>query len=1197
MLNDIRLHLDSDEHQQSQNEQVFAQNITHTEKANIAAFNTFIPSVGKAIDSLPSKAISLFIDKDKQTNIVNIHSGATFYNLGADQIIETQAQAWPLNSALLCINDKTSLSTQTASPVSLLGNSFEHLQQYANDLSGAIATESIDTLVIFGLGKGAHLPLLSNDLKPTRIVIYEHNLEIFRVSLSLFDWAGFLENAHAHNVQIFLQLGSQQSSIYDDICELCQHTDASRILFYQHEKTTVSNQVMRKVRQGSWGPTVSDTETKPQHHNNQPLSYLSSISLGSWNKVHGDEKLFVSNLALFEQYFPDIYAAYKDYKPTNWDLIYHAENNEINLFNKTHCTFMSNDLPRKEGELMAQNFIQHPNLDGLAFGYSGSKLKHYMHNRLMCQADASLKKVTKQHGELPNTVKALLVFGLGQGYMLQSVCEAKDIQNIIICEPNPDFFYASLYAIDWAPIFEKVSERQHKLYINIGEASSVLYKDLMSQFLTLGPHLLNETYMMQAYDNPALRQVLSEVRTQLQVIFAMGENFDHVLYGLSHTFQSMHQGVSSLRYEPAQYLSYQQKQLPVFIVGNGPSLDTCIDTLKECRDQVIVVSCGTALQALHKHGIVPDFHGEVEQNRANFDWVSRINDYAYLKQITLLSVNGMHPHTIALFKNVLLAFKHGESSTNAALAMLPANSYHCLKYAYPTVSNMVVSLFLSMGFEQLYFVGIDLGFAEQEKHHSAASGYYENGKQIYNYKGTHHTELRAKGNKQAWVFTKTEFNISRMIVEEALAAHKSECFNLSNGVFIAGTIPLHEENILVMSNNAQKHATLSAMNNCFMALTSNVPELFSQSYRYDLLIQQVHSLIELSSQPFVHKADIDTLIETLRSLLFKSQSDGGSSFFYYYFSTVNYACAALSKAIMQDDECAGLETANTIRQFWLQCLNDNLLVLAKQYELVDSSDTFGDRREQLLLEHTAPLTFCITHKQQFEYLSGIAEQQSITNCKLISSMEDTSNCTVLFGVWDKHCVQAVKQMLLAQKTLQKEKLAIVVHEYDLMPSLRAESVFEQISLIYMPPLAESDNLSVAQQQGSSPYYLVQEYFHTLQARAQDIALYKEILCKPRFCKTGLINANSLENDVNQAQSDEISSRSVNSEFDSVAVKSIATHISPYLNMTYHYMFKRYAGLPRTELKTINVVDALHNCGLLVERSPFSFELLGVWQPQ
>src|SRR5690606_10036454 len=97
-----------------------------------------------------------------------------------------------------------------------------------------------------------------------------------------------------------------------------------------------------------------------------------------------------------------------------------------------------------------------------------------------------------------------------------------------------------------------------------------------------------------------------------------------------HTYGNFTDGAGVLR----QGFGLQRhafQQLPVFIVGNGPSLDQCFDYLHQYKDQVVIISCGTALKALHKHGIKPDFHAELEQNRATYEWVSQVDDPEYLK--------------------------------------------------------------------------------------------------------------------------------------------------------------------------------------------------------------------------------------------------------------------------------------------------------------------------------------------------------------------------------------------------------------------------------------------------------------------------------------------------------------------------------------------------------------------------------------
>lgn len=307
-------------------------------------------------------------------------------------------------------------------------------------------------------------------------------------------------------------------------------------------------------------------------------------------------------------------------------------------------------------------------------------------------------------------------------------------------------FYASLFYIDWAAILTKVDTSNGRLYINVGDDGSNLFKDLINQFYSVGPYILASTYFYQAYHNETLVRTISQLREQLQVVIAMGENFDHARHGIAHTRETIIRDYPLLESKPSGKLSAVDKDVPVFIVGNGPSLDSAIAAIKEWRDHAIVISCGTALMPLYKNGIVPDFHAEIEQNRSTFDWCSRIGDFEYLKQINLISCNGIHPDTCALFKSTYIAFKEGESSTVSALNILGRENYEELQFAFPTVSNFVINFITLIGFQQLYLFGVDLGFIDQKKHHSAQSGYYDaTGKEKYNYQLENNTNLVVPG--------------------------------------------------------------------------------------------------------------------------------------------------------------------------------------------------------------------------------------------------------------------------------------------------------------------------------------------------------------------------------------------------------------------------------------------------------------------
>ncbi len=1267
MLNDIRLHLDSDETQQSQLEHECANEIAAKQRNNAKAFLQFIPSIGNALSKIPFQRLSVFVDKNKNINIVDFNSGITLYGPDVDANIQAQVQSWMHSSALLSMHKPVQLGKTSQQTTSFSG-----MQEYAKQLQADCKAAPIDTLVILGLGKATHLAMLLdhtvNANLPTsnlkHIVIYEADWEIFRCSLSSFDWATFLAQAQQCAVQLFLQIGTPIDQLYTDISELNQQLSAKQILFFQHLNQPVYANIMRNLRAGIWGKAVTEARDDSlennnahKHHHLQPFS---AINTTIWQQASSDNKRFKQNMLLFKEYFPDIHAAFDDYKPAHWDVLSNQSSSNINLFNTRNGAYFSNTQAAQEGQALAHHFSHYPNLDGLIFGYSGDKLKHYLHNSFIRQADMILRGNEQQQGELPNSVKALMVFGLGSGYMLESLFASHDIQNLIICEPNPDFFYASLYAIDWSPIFDKFAQGEHKLYINIGEASSRLFKDLMSQFLVLGPHLLNETFIMQGYQNPMLQQVLTEVRQQLKVIFAMGENFDHVAYGIAHTLSALTRKRPALRYEPKQYLSHQHQQTPIFFIGNGPSLDDSIDIIKEYRDQVIVVSCGTALQALYKNGITPDFHGEVEQNRANFDWASRIGDRAYLKQITLLSVNGIHPDTCQLYKNVLFAFKAGESSTHSILAMLPKNSFHMLNHAYPTVTNMAMSFFIAMGFEQLYLVGVDLGFADQNKHHSSASGYYENGKQLYDYKNVHATDLRVRGNRQDWVFTKTEFNISRMIIEQLLIEAKSaqnqhiECFNLSNGVFIEGSVSLAPEAVLVVASEQHKTDTLAAMNNCFMAIESDIVAMLKQSYNEDLLARQINDLHEITQVKLTHKVQIQSIIEQLRELIASARRTGKSLFFYYFFNSINYLSAALNKASLQSNDKLATKDCKQLLKTWQLFMQDAEHVIKHQLTIIDTAEAFSDRREKCLLA-LLPQQGKIDYFTFSEYLQHAIRQKV--------GASDSEWCHVLDNL--QICHQRIVEHLTIHKAAQKAdsvtrpliidinkaseadeiakfidatlkaftaetslplevkalNIGLLFHSMPMLNRFRAlhPRITSDICLLYSSPSISATSKQANINQGTQDVLLDDDYLHALHSRAQDLCTYAFIFIKPRFSENGLKNAyqykaqllheSTTPKDVSATQALEHENDDnagcgervfvANNEYNCIALEHINKYVIEHFDFANYYMFKHYIGVikdnQRDQVKpNITLLDSLENRGLWIPRKPFGFELLDTW---
>ena len=78
-----------------------------------------------------------------------------------------------------------------------------------------------------------------------------------------------------------------------------------------------------------------------------------------------------------------------------------------------------------------------------------------------------LEEVAEEAGQLPEVVKSLIMFGIGLGYQIEALFAQKEVEKLFLCEPNRDFFFASLFAIDWQHILTDADKNNRRIYINI----------------------------------------------------------------------------------------------------------------------------------------------------------------------------------------------------------------------------------------------------------------------------------------------------------------------------------------------------------------------------------------------------------------------------------------------------------------------------------------------------------------------------------------------------------------------------------------------------------------------------------------------------------------------------------------------------------------------------------------------------------
>lgn len=960
MLKDIRIHLDPDEKKQSELEKKLAERVTQNYRRNFGAFKAYVPNIVDTIVQAATLDISIFTNRNGELNIVNYSNGRTFYDLSPEKEVQAQYVEKLLHCTYCDLERNVSYNS----------NDEHYLPIYERYLSQPPLTKDINLLVVMGVGLGFHIRTLVENHNIKHLVIYEPEEQYFFASLYTPNWKVILETAKSKGTALYFQLKNSGISMSNDIEELKTHFPISGFYFYRHYNHNTFNLLENALLTSSWESFQKDGISKQLRKSEESL-------LPHWNKPVSMERLyeaskedrFTLNVEAFKRYVPNIANEFECYTPNYWVPMQDARG-AVNIFSKVSLANWYSDSPFEDASINFENFKEYPNKDGLILGYNGVKLKHYQHFQFVKKAEKLLKDAGDKTSKLPEQIKSLILFGIGP--QLETLFENNDVEKLFVCEPNRDLFYASLYLIDWANILERIDQKGGRLYINVGDDGSNLFRDLLNQFYSVGPYILANTYFYQTYHNTKMVHTISQLREQLQVVIAMGENFDHARYGIAHTKETIGRKYPLLLKDPAKKLSLADKDIAVFIVGNGPSLDSTIDAIKSFKDKAIVVSCGTALMPLYKNGIVPDFHAEIEQNRSTFDWSCRVNDFAFLKQVDLLSCNGIHPDTCKLFRNTYIAFKEGESSTVSSLKLLGEKNYEELQFAYPTVSNFAINLFTLMGFQQLYLFGVDLGFAEQDKHHSKQSGYYDNhGKEKYSYKERHNTNIVVPGNFKKSVFTKYEFKVSKAIIERTLAKAKVDCFNTSDGALIAGAKPLPVDDILLVTSAYEKEEVLRKVKaEAFQPLSEERDFLHEYDSFYDqsTLEKQLNEFVAMTQDAFEASDDAEHYTEKLKKKLFSSYQEGRSLLFYYLYGTVNFANSAFSKLLYSDEsEYEKVSRLNMLREAWLETLKMIRGAILQGNHIFDHVSSFVPEREAIFIKEQS---------QQFTARSNLSENDN-----------------------------------------------------------------------------------------------------------------------------------------------------------------------------------------------------------------------------
>lgn len=650
---------------------------------------------------------------------------------------------------------------------------------------------------------------------------------------------------------------------------------------------------------------------------------------------------FEQNMGAFRQYIPNIADIYEAYQPTRPFKIFCTENGQPNLMWVDESVAVYGAEPYLICETLVKEFIEKGALSKLSFSQETNPLG-FMHVEYLNKLNVYLDEICENEtllGYVPSEVPSALVFGVGLGYHLGYLYERCKIGTLFLFEPDLDLFYASLYCFDWAPLLDYLHQENLGVHILLGQDEQTIVKDFSSAIHRRGSFLAANSFIMWGYQNDKIRALIEKVQQEYYLLVMGWGFFDDNLIALSHSITNIERSVPFLR--KGEKVSSKYQRVPVFVIGNGPSLDEALDVIKKHKDNAILVACGSAISALHKIGIKPDIYVATERTKIVYDFLLNLNDPEYLHDIIFLSTDVIHPDCSTLFKQSALIFKAGEPGSSVYqtnFTTLP--HYAVIGGVNPLVGNIGVSAPIYLGFTNLYLFGLDNGYKSKGHHHSRYSSYYNNednakalGNLMYSDK-----QWSREGNFGGEIISNIMFDTSRRVVEQVLSTNENvQCFNCSDGVKIEGAKALPASEVKLF-HPINKYIILDEITSLFSPIPLS-KQNFEPLIDVDYFNYFVDKMVGEWQEVFSSRNQINQLM--LRNFTYLSQisSTNQRHISQVMIGSMNYVFTLLSTILYSvEDEDKALNFMKPAIDLWLEFLAEAKKMYPRALDSVDMID-------------------------------------------------------------------------------------------------------------------------------------------------------------------------------------------------------------------------------------------------------------------
>ena len=502
------------------------------------------------------------------------------------------------------------------------------------------------------------------------------------------------------------------------------------------------------------------------------LEFLQDKYYDIWYKLH----LF--ELALESNRYQEKYAL--EYVNNSYFDVLKLETNDY-LYG-TDSNMVSKDLTKKvnfrknsfvfEGFPLYYNYENIPNLDDKAQGIEDiyPLMTYYLDNH---SSDKEMREIEK-----------FIFIGIGLGLHVLEIHNKINAEEYFFIEDDLELFKLSLFTTPYYKLDDS------KLFFSIAENKDNFtkkFESFLENSFFRNKHLKYSFF--PAHSDEKIKLIKNSLSSQSFASFPYKTTLNKYIRTMQHLEKYNFVNLKE------HFLDNTLSKKPLLIIAAGPSLDENLEWLKQNHSKFTILALSATLKTLYTYNIKPDIVTHLDGFQTSLLHFNGFPQKDFLKD-SIAIFGGFTPkEAIEYFQkeNVYIVEDH-------------ATYYHENFSAHtgPCVGSTSIMWAITMNFENIFLLGIDLAVSKTGESHSKT---HQVTKKKYKQQDMHTLSSQisfrgdfftVKGNFENEVYTNPLFYDSIRSLNTTipkLKTNQQTIYNLNNGAYIKGTIPKHIDTI------------------------------------------------------------------------------------------------------------------------------------------------------------------------------------------------------------------------------------------------------------------------------------------------------------------------------------------------------------------------------------------------------------------